>query len=268
MPGGLETTPRDDLTKLPLSVLTNRTDFLLSGADYHHHFHPMRSPELGYDNQAKKLPTTDPLYLPGRAVRFSRGQFLPRWMHDRYHEIFFGPELPQTNEEKFTAVILSCAGVVPRQAINLYAAGDYQKVNLTNRQHDFIRRRIYFEGAASSANRSRKNKIGQFIAEYAINNSLNEIIDEKAIRLKAEDFLKPTTEEKRIEAGRYLLSQAVGASLVGLIDVHQEAQKEGMISNTKRKLGEVVLKYFPEHRFPDYFAPLENQLALIDPSYT
>jgi len=266
MPGGIEITPRDELTRLPLSVLTRRTDFLLSDADYHHHFHPLKSTELGYDDDGKKLPTDNPDYLPGRAVRFSRGQYLPKWLHSNYHEIFVGPELPQTAEEKFTTVVLACAGVVPRQAINLYTPGEYEVVNLSNRQHDFIRRRIYFEGAASAVNRSRKNRLGRFIAEYAISNALGEIIDEAAIRKKAGDFLKPTSEQKRLEAGHYLLMQAVGASVANLIDIHKEAQKEGMIGNTKRKLGEVVLKYFPEYKFPDYYASLEDRLTSLDPS--
>lgn len=262
MPGGLEITPVDELTRLPLPVLMSGTDFSFKEANYHHHFHPSSSSELGYDERGKKLPTQHPEYLGGRALRYSRGQHVPKWLHNRYHDIFYGPPLPQNIEAKFTTVVLACAGVVPREAIDLYAPGDYRQVTLDNRQHDFIRRRIYYEGAASRRElNDRKGRIGKFLAEYALNHSLKMIIEEDEVKKKVDEFLLPKSEAARRAAGRFLLEHAIDASVAELIPLHQEAIKEGMIRKPRKKLGEIVLKYFPERKFMDYFDPLEARLA-------
>jgi hypothetical protein len=259
---GTEQTPVDDLTRLPLPILMRGTDFYLREVNYHHHFHPEASVELGYTESGKKLPTEDPRRQEGRAVRYSRGQIVPKWLHTRYHNVFMGPELPQDPQAKFTAVVLACAGVIPRRAINLYTSDHYEEVELSDKQHDFIRRRVFYEGAASQRN-NRKNKIGKFLATYAMDNSLSDILSETEVNRKVEEFLMPKSEEIRVSAGRFILSHAVDASVANLIELHQEAKKEGMIKNSKKMLGEIVLKYFPEYKFKDYLDPLEDRLAAM-----
>ena len=262
MPGGLEITPTDELTRLPLPVLMTGTDFSFKEPNYHHHFHPSKSAELGFNERGKKLPTQHPDYLEGRALRYSRGQHIPKWLHNRYHDIFYGPELPQGAQAKFTAVVLACAGVVPREAIDLYAPGEFNVVSLDDKQHEFIRRRLYYEGAASTRESyDKKNKIGKFLAEYALSNSIEAIVGQTEVKKKVDEFLVPKSEAGRRAAGRFLLEHAIDASVADLIPLHEEARKEGMIKKSRKKLGEVVLKYFPEKRFIDYFDPLEERLV-------
>lgn len=266
MPGGIETTPRDELTKLPLPVLTTSADFYFNGspvaANYHHHFHPMKSTELGYDDDGKKLARQSFERIEGAAVRYSRGQYIPRPLHNRYHSTFYGPELPNDTHSKFTAVVLACAGVVPRRAIDLSDPEGYLEVDLTDRQHEIIRRRIYFEGAALTLKKSKKNNIGNYLAEYALQSIVESAMSEKEIRKKVAQFLKPRSDAQRSEAGRFLLTHAVGTSVAELIPVHREAEREGMIRNPRKNLGEIVLKFFTQDKFQDYFNPLEDRLAV------
>lgn len=266
MPGGIETTPIDELTRLPLPVLTTSADFYFKGvpisANYHHHFHPLKSTELGYDDEGKKLARQSFERIEGAAVRYSRGQYVPKPLHNRYHSIFVGPELPADTHSKFTAVVLACAGVVPRLAIDLSDPEGYSEIELTDRQHEFIRRRIYFEGAALTLKKSKKNNIGNYLAEYALQNVDEDIISEKEIRKKVAQFLKPKSSAQRSEAGRFILNYAVGASVADLIPVQREAEKERMMKKSGKSLGEIVLKFFTQDRFPDYFNPLEDRLAV------
>ena len=155
----LESTPIDtELTNLPLPVLMTGTDFSLNGDNFHHHFHPSRSSELGYDPTTGRLyPRDDLRRMAGMAVRTSRVQDIPIWLHSRYNNIFSGPPLPETLEEQFTTVVLVCAGIVPRQAIDLYTPGEFSVVDLAPKQHDFIRRHISFEGVTSIPARTRKD---------------------------------------------------------------------------------------------------------------
>src|SRR5437868_1010472 len=69
-------------------------------SNWHHHYHPAKSPIL-------QTPA-------GVAVRNCRIQFVPRDVHQRYHDLFAGPPLPGSNEEAFRTTVLAVAGVVPR----------------------------------------------------------------------------------------------------------------------------------------------------------
>jgi hypothetical protein len=270
--GELITAPIDELTGLPLPILMQSHDFRpIKGREapatpnYHHHFHPRNSIELGLDGEeGKKLAYDDPLRLEGLAVRYSRGQYTPKWLHNRYHKIFLGPELPDNSHDKFTAVVLACAGVVPRRAIDLYSPGEYSEVSLSDNQHDFIAKKLYYEGAASKPGYpNRKGEIGRFIATYAIENSLNEILSENEIWKKVEEFLEPKDQETRSKAGKFILAHAVDASVADLIPIHKTATKERMIRKSPRQLGNTMLRYFTQDRFPDYFVPLEDRLNLV-----
>lgn len=272
MPGGIETTPIDELTGLPLPVLTRSTDFFIERRgnltartkNFHHGFHPNRSPLLGYDQSGRLLAAGDPDRISGRALRYSRGQLLPVWLHDRYHDIFLGPDLPTDVRSRFTRVVLACAGVVPRQAIDLHTPGSFQITpELSDRRYNQITKHTYHEGEVSPPRYpNRRGELGRFIADYAINNSLNDILSEREIKQKVHEFLIPRSPQTRKEAGRIILAHAVDASVADLIPIHKEAVKEKMAKSTKKRLGEIMLQYFTPDRFVDYFSPLEDKLAI------
>lgn len=266
MPAGVETTPTDPLTGLPYPVLMKSADFYLRRADYHHMLHPEKSPELGYDEDGQKLTKEDPLRVEGAAARYCMGEYLPRWLHDRYHDIFFGPKLPDNTHDKFVTAVLACAGVVPRKAIYLYTAGSWKPVSLSNKQHDFIRRRVFYEGADSlSSRKSRANDIGKFFANYIIGQTLPEVANEAEVQQKIKEFLEPTSREQWEKAGSFILGFAAQASVHDVAELYRDAKNEGMVAekHKARRLGDIILKYFKKERFPDYFPALEERARLV-----
>lgn len=257
----LKETPIDELTNLPLPIFTSGPDFNEHAINFHHHFHPGRSTELGYTEEGEKRKKHDPERIEGYALRYSRGQDVPKWLHDRYHDIFKGPQLPQNTKDKFTLTVLACAGVVPREALDLHTPREWVKRALDNKQHEFIRRRIHYEGAGSLSATPKKREIGRFLADYVIQNSLDEVINESEVMTTVKNFLKPRSAQQRFEAGRQILTQAIDVSVAELVPLLEEAKNEGMVRHRARGLGQVVLKYFTIDRFPDYYEPLENRLS-------
>src|SRR3990167_3469932 len=270
MPGGIEKTPTDKLTGLPLPIFVTRRKFYSHSVNYHHHFHPKRSSALGVFEEVEHLdedqyqhPQTqemyiDPLKLEGKAVRFSRGQLVPVFLHDRYHDIFYGPPLPQDRKSKFTVTVLACAGVMPRKAIDLSIPEEYSEKGLNDDQHRFIAssKRMYFEHAMAPKEGDAEVKrdwIGKFFAAYAV---------EQSLRLPTEmfeEFLHTKKEQKRRKLGREILNEAIGLSVAELVPIREKARHEGMVHSKATSLGSTILKFFPESKFPEYYSTLENQ---------
>lgn len=267
MPAGVEKTPLDSLTGLPLPLMMSWADFYLEKVrvrpnDYHHGFHPKKSLGLGYGEGGDRLRRGSIGRLSGDAVRFSRGQNVPSWIHARYHDIFYGPELPISERDKFAAVVLACAGVVPRQAIDLYTPGEFRLQSLNDKQHDFIRRRTYFENATSLTKTGQRNRIGRFLAEYILDNTIDELITEKSLKPSIDSFLRPTSEVAWSRSARDILAAGMEVSLLPLIPIYKEAEAEGMVRDSHRSLGKTVLRFFSLERFPDYFDALEGRLVI------
>lgn len=110
--GKLET-PVDELTNIPMLFVPHwQVGTLMKSAsktgrfsDWNHAFFPRQSPELKG--------------LAGLAVRYARVQRVSRQEHERYHQTYDGPPLPQTVEEKFRAAVLCAAGYIPPVALNM-----------------------------------------------------------------------------------------------------------------------------------------------------
>jgi hypothetical protein len=260
----LDKTPIDSsiTNLLPLPVLMQSSDFNLGIADFHHHFHPEKSEQLGFDTENSRLYRDYAKRLGGLAVRHSRGQLIPRWLHDRYHDTFSGPLLPTTDEDQFKTVVLACAGIVPRQAIELYVPGEARIVEMSDRQYNFVRLRTFYEGA-DQFKHSKRNKIGSFLVNYVINNSLDELAFRAEVEQKVAEFLRPKNEEQRRNAGRDILAYAIESSVAELIPIHQEAKKERLVKPTNRSLTEVILRFVTTNKLLKYYDSIEDQLGFV-----
>ncbi len=292
MPGGQEVTPSDPLTGLPLQVLTEGGDFYIDGQDcaseFHHQHHPGNSSELGHDSNGILLLPGNFDRMEGLALRYSKGQDLPNWLHDYYHDLFVGPSLPKTSKSKHTAVLLSLANVVPRQAIHIQEPGAFEIVDLNDREHDFIRRTTHYEGAGYNGWRyNRRGRIGTYLADYALKKYLPEIIDVKDVALRVEHFielrqelsksqnlrwkpeemelmrdqpsLKQQKQRQLLAVGESIVHQALRLSVEDSQPLFQEAIKGGMVKGTKRDLGQVAIKFFGTRT--DYASTLEHHIA-------
>lgn len=259
-------TPVDEVTGLPLPILALRRHYLFSDIDYHHTFHPKNTIELGRITLEEEGLYDDPVFkqfvhglrLEGKSVRYSRGQVLPVWIHRRVHEVFYGPRLPATRQEKFATVVLALSGVVPRQAIHMLPHGDYKVTGLTDKQHAFIssRERMHFQDAYGRESQIKRNWIGRFFAEYAMEQSINSIVSEPVI----DEFLHSSDQARIKELGNLMLVSAINTSIDELMPMYNEAKSEAMLADKALQPRKVVRSFFTKNRFTDYYDALRSTL--------
>lgn len=261
--------PHDPLTGLPYPIFYTRHDYLLRKKNYHHLRHPKKARELGYDAYENddgeiryKLSEDETRRIEGKALRYSYGQLTPIYLHDRYHDIFRGSNLPKSRASKFVGTLLPLAEVTPRTAIDLSTPGEFYLRDLTDDEYSFLagRRRIYFEKARGGTELeavAKRDVIGQFFASYAIEQSLSLPVE------MLEEFLHTKKQSVRRRLGREILNEAIGVSVAELVPLHAKAKDEGMADQRIRSLGSIVRKFFPEKKFPDYYPALENTARLV-----
>lgn len=247
-------TPVCEATGLPLPILPTEPDSRarLLFEDYHHHFHPRRDPSLSH--------------IDGHAVRYSRGQIIPRYLHDRYHQIFTGPPLPQTQDEKFRVAVLACAGVVPRVALDLSVPGQYREVSLDDDVYERLAapRSIYVEKAYYKKDHEydlKRRTIGKFFASYAMQQNVREILSESVIGQFLDDA---TTPERKKELGNFILKEALLLSIVPIAGIHQELAQNGFVLPARRREPmSVIRKFFTKNKYTDYHDELERRIAAM-----
>ena len=243
-------TPIDIQTGLPLPILpaelSKESSFsFLAEKNFHHHFHPRRSEHLMNDD--------------GRAVRFSRGQYVQKELHKRYHDIFIGPELPHTLDDKFKMSVLACAGIVPPQAIDLSNRSEINIVDLSKKQLRKISGpgSICIEGTlrGDCKRNGIRHEIGRFYANYAVSKSVEIFSDENII----EEFLNPRIKpDRRRHLGNKILRITLNESLSGVEEERRVLSKEGYEIGRK-KAHEVVFGLFLPS---SYHGKLASQLKL------
>lgn len=238
------TTPVCEVTGIPLPILPAQPRF--DGAvlapksyDIHHVWHPKRD--------------VIAMGAGGLALRRSRVQRTDWHLHhDGYHDVFDGPKLPTEEDELFRLTVLSAAGVVPRQAIDLCRRGDYKIVELDDDNHEKILNRIGIE---------RRKPISRFFAEYAQKQDITEVIGDSEIN----EFLDQRTNgARRRELASIMLSGALELSVdnLGLTNYHVELKKQGLITAEKPKTFRWVAKHIVRLGHLDYFKDeMEARLA-------
>lgn len=250
-------TPIDEITGQPLAVrLINLTQSVVSqDTNFHHHYHPRLSPEL--------LPIEDFFDTSGLAVRQSRGQELPIWLHKRYHDIFTGPQRPKTRQQKFSSVILNCSGVLPRKVIDLSHFPDFDEerdiIHIDSDEYAQLSSTVHIEKANHPRGHRVRTNIGKFIASYAVEQNLHDIIRESLI----DEFLYTLDPIRRREIGNYMLTSALDIALEPVRPVHALARRKGLIVPHKPHDPMVVVKkFFVKKRFDDYYSTLQQALAV------
>lgn len=171
-------TPTDELTGLPLPVVPVQHP---ERPDWHHHFHPRRSPLLQD--------------LGGQAVRSVRVQKVDyRRHHYDYHNEYLGPPLPKTEKEQFATVIMAATGYMPTEAI----AFKNHKPRVTKLHYD-IRKRLQTSGEIKV---DHKGAVSEFIRQYVLAQNIQDI---NFNDLKVDEFLNTENTERRRVLGHTLL---------------------------------------------------------------
>ena len=170
--------PRADLPPVPTGSVRN----LLRVADWHHPFHP-RALLVGKS-------------LGEQAIRDCRIQ----WVeyddhHHKFHGAFDGPDLPQTDDERFRTVVLAAAGYVPDRAV-----GFVGPVPAIRRFTASQRERLWQTGQLRVGN---PMSVRDFLLDYALRRDFIGINDSTI-----DEFLHTSSSVRRRELGTTLLAIA------------------------------------------------------------
>lgn len=245
---GLEVTPT--IHGLPYPIITREPFHPNSATDltFHHHFHPASAVELAD--------------LAGEALRYSRGQMLPRWLHNRVHGIYAGPELPTTEQEKFELVVLGCAGYIPRWGIEIDDHGDAHKVLLPpSRQRLVTPRHVHIEDAYAKPSQQRyiRNRIGFFFANYALKQDLN------FPNSRIDEFLNTPDEVRKLELGNQFLVESVRSAIGPVLSLRAQLLKENLRLQPGKpdRMKKIIRTFFVKEYFPAYHEELTNRLIVV-----
>jgi hypothetical protein len=239
--------PVCEVTGLPHLVLPyNSTRQEVQPENFDHSWYPRMSPELQDD--------------AGIALRMSRGQMLPMWLHERKHQTLTGPQLPTVRAAKFEAAVKGCAGVASRWAIDLRIGGDDKLVymddetfnRVTDRRSVGIERAWYHRPA-----NYRRGVIGDFFIRYALEQDLSHIS-----LVLIDEFLSTTDEKRKKELGNFMLKEALDISLEPIVPIHRSLRAEGCVQSGRPDVTTVVRKFLRKSTLPMYHEPLAEKLRL------
>ena len=242
---GLET-PTNRRTGLPLPIVIvdppsrkANTSFW----DFHHNFHPER--HTARDDGS-------------RAVRMSRGQDLPRWLHEHYHQFFSGPQLPKTRQAQFRTCVLACAGVIPHSVIDFGGCDGPRVRRATHREYKLLTETVHYEGRnRKDGGQSQRNKIGKFFASYALEQNIRDAVSESVI----DQFMFTQDKRLRKKLGNKMLKVAMNVAVDPVRPLYQDLRHDGQITGNINDPWKVVSRYFVERRLADYHQALYDRLV-------
>lgn len=129
-------TPLDELTGIPLPILPQECIRSYSETyNWHHAWHAESAPELQG--------------LGGKALRHSRVQLVRATDHNdgdktrgklTYHDFYIGPELPTEEIDQFNKCVISAAGYVPDEGIDLRTGTEPTRVRMSQQQIEWLRK--------------------------------------------------------------------------------------------------------------------------------
>jgi hypothetical protein len=238
--------PTHEASGLPLPVLPIAPPDKGSEtwADFDHGFYPERSKPLRQ--------------VGGTAVRHSRGQVLPRWLHERKHKVFpEGPKLPENLAWRHIVAVLACADFVPRQAIDLRGMYDYRVIEMSDRQLEklALSRAVHVEGIGTRQEKHVRSCIGRLFARYALEQDLSHISPEVI-----DEFLSTEDPDVKVRLGSVLLRDAMELSVKPVSAMREQLRDQGLMQLSAKDPLATVENFFVEDCFPDYFTTLDQRL--------
>lgn len=209
-------TPIDELTSLPLPITPPRKkvpNHNPNVADWHHQFHPRDDPRLKT--------------VGGLALRNSRLQLVFKTFHNegphRYHRFFNGPPIPEDEATQFGMCVLSCAGYIPEDGINL--RGDEPVIRrLTDEQRAILQEPNLDKNQDFDYHHFRYgyDPIRDFFIKYTLDQDLTAVVPESAI----DEFLYSRDNEKRKRKGSDILELATSAATQGVVGANYALLRE------------------------------------------
>ena len=224
---GLEQTPSDKLSGLPLPILPFKS---ASETSWHHHAHPRNDMSLkkggGMVVRTVRLQQVEG---PSGAAIFNRnGKVDAKYgPHQRYHLFYGGPVLPTSKKEQFEYSVWASAGYVPTEALDV--RGDSpEKVLMTPEQIRLLQDR--------DLKVSDYSLLSAFLKEYLFEQDLSHVNDQRI-----DEFVTTTDDKRKRFLGHWLLAQASEVATEPLDPPYREAYKVGLVRPTvSAKVANVV----------------------------
>ncbi len=234
-------TPRDPEFGLPLPIAPvpgMAIDNAVDALNDHHAWHPknderlMQPPQNPWTPSQADVDTMNPTArVPtsgGWALRNSRLQRVNRRLHNyrelAYHQFYSGPELPVDEDEQFRLVVLACAGLVPRQGIDL-STGQPQVITMSDEQMTLLQEPLNAQAFGYRNFRFIHEPVQRFLRNYILRRELGHVS-----QILIEEFLdRNTSNERRAYLGHLLLAKQIEVATNILDPQFQTAQNAGLL---------------------------------------
>lgn len=195
-------TPTENGIPFPLVPIGNLLSARKGDVNWHHHFHPRTDPLLVEDE--------------GVVIRASRLQYaFAHGNHEQYHQYFTGPELPQTQEERFKVAVLARAGYIPEHGILMRGRLSPKIVTLSPSQRHLLTTEGHIRPGSTGLTREF---LGRYVLEQDFSN-LKEI----------DEFLHTTIPGRRRFLGNWILAQGIEQAIQPVENEYREAWSAGKI---------------------------------------
>lgn len=240
---------------LPLEPPSINSDIISSE---HHAFYQRYAPELQGPG--------------GGALRISRVHDWPRWIHASYHNQFpDGLEtFPGTVHERFSLLVLSCAGYLPKEGWVRTRNGRLGLSRMDSKQYDYARARVRMHPATTTNSRiptggpnTRKTQnyalkdIAEFFTDYSLEYGLESIKEADFV----DKFLHTKSPHKKFKYGRIILREAARLAVEPIMPLYERALDDGLIRPSEPDPARVILKFPPVGEWNEHISVLENRLA-------
>lgn len=183
----------------------------------------------------------------GPFLKQSRVQNVPVWLHDDYHSIFSGPEIPKTVKQRFLLGVFAVAGYMPKYAIDVPNSSDEDSlIRLKYSEYKRMLKPDMLKGdfVQRSVNLRRASK---FMLNYIFKQDISSLD-----KLTAEEFLICDNKQRQLELASFIIDRLVDESTDPIKDKYHRIYRKHLIPN--RQLGsprEAVLRvtnpYIPEN---------------------
>ncbi len=235
--------PFEQETGMPLPILiTSIPPGKCTDSNRHHAFYDRVNFEHGTEGS--------------RAVRLSRVQTTPIYLHNRFHNFYkAGMEVPADEHEEFRLTILGYAGYVPEKAVDVSRSSP-KEVHINRAQRRELRQPGVF---TVEQGRERSRRIGDFLISYVTRHGLDMDSDENLV----DEFLGAKTFETRWKVGMKLVENATDNAAEPFDQEYVSLRKKRLLNVTASRCPRRLVRNHIDNEVVGFPSLLEKSLLSI-----
>lgn len=180
----------ESFTPLPIAPCFELGKLSLQNSDEHHGWHPKFDPALQT--------------VAGMALRNSWIQRTHKDLHNRgpfsYHRFFVGPKLPTEELDILGRVIISCAGYVPKEVIDMRGKSGPLVRQATEDEYRYLRKQNRSNEFGYERIRYGYDPIRVFFQQIALNQDISHLPE-----VTLDEFLHTSDSQRRLKIGQHIL---------------------------------------------------------------